>query len=164
MLGAESGSKLELLWKTRTPMFWHQIVGHKWPVLGPRCIGTERARTQLLIYSTILYWVNLQKHRQHSRCTIPTQNSRLSNRKRSSVSLYRVSIKSFPDYKPLLQENYVEYEHIFLPLLKLVSKILCCVFIVMLQLCVCIPCSFLIINVRNQGNTLCSTCRYSKLP
>jgi len=29
------------------------------------------------------------------------------------VTLYRVSIKSFPDYKHLLQENYVEYKHIF---------------------------------------------------
>jgi DNA polymerase III sliding clamp (beta) subunit (PCNA family) len=28
--------------------------------------------------------------------------------------IYRVSIKSFPDYKHLLQENYVEYKHIFL--------------------------------------------------
>jgi len=27
--------------------------------------------------------------------------------------MYRVSIKSFPDYKHLLQENYVEYKHIF---------------------------------------------------
>jgi hypothetical protein len=27
--------------------------------------------------------------------------------------LYRVSIKSFPDYKHLLQENYEEYKHIF---------------------------------------------------
>ena len=26
---------------------------------------------------------------------------------------YRVSIKSFPDYKHLLQENYVEYKYIF---------------------------------------------------
>ena len=43
---------------------------------------------------------------------------------------YRVSIISFPDYKNLLQENYVEYKHIFLPLLKLVSKILRHVFIV----------------------------------
>jgi len=25
--------------------------------------------------------------------------------------MYRVSIKSFPDYKHLLQENYVEYKH-----------------------------------------------------
>jgi len=25
--------------------------------------------------------------------------------------MYRVSIKSFPDYKYLLQENYVEYKH-----------------------------------------------------
>ena len=44
--------------------------------------------------------------------------------------LYRVSINSFTDYKHLLQENYVEYKHIFLPLLKLVSKILRNVFIV----------------------------------
>jgi hypothetical protein len=29
-----------------------------------------------------------------------------------------VSIKSFPDYKHLLQKNYVEYKHIFLPLLN----------------------------------------------
>ena len=43
---------------------------------------------------------------------------------------YSVNIESFPDYKHLLQENYVEYKHIFLPLLKLVSKILCHVFIV----------------------------------
>ena len=27
--------------------------------------------------------------------------------------VYRVSIKSFPDYKYSLQENYVEYKHIF---------------------------------------------------
>jgi hypothetical protein len=27
--------------------------------------------------------------------------------------LYRVGIKSFPGYKHLLQENYVEYKHIF---------------------------------------------------
>jgi len=43
---------------------------------------------------------------------------------------YRMGITSFPDYKYLLQENYVEYEHIFLPLLKLASKILCHVSIV----------------------------------
>jgi hypothetical protein len=28
--------------------------------------------------------------------------------------MYRVSIKTFPDYKHLLQENYAEYKHIFL--------------------------------------------------
>jgi len=48
-------------------------------------------------------------------------------------TLYRLSIKSFPDYKHLLQENYVGYIF-FLLLLKLVSKMLCHVFIVMLQL------------------------------
>jgi hypothetical protein len=30
------------------------------------------------------------------------------------TSKYRVSLKSFPDYEHLLQENYVEYKHIFL--------------------------------------------------
>jgi len=75
------------------------------------------------------------------------------------VLLYRVSIKSFPGYKHLLQENCVEYKHIFLPLFKLVSKILCHVFIVMLQLHNNhIPHSFLVISVRNQGKTLCSPC------
>jgi hypothetical protein len=29
------------------------------------------------------------------------------------ISKYRVSINSFPDYRHLLQENYVEYRHIF---------------------------------------------------
>jgi len=29
------------------------------------------------------------------------------------TDIYRVSINHFPDYKHLLQENYVEYEHIF---------------------------------------------------
>jgi hypothetical protein len=41
------------------------------------------------------------------------------------IHTHRLSIKSFPDYKHSLQENYVEYKHISLLLLKLVSKILC---------------------------------------
>ena len=41
-----------------------------------------------------------------------------------------MSIKSFHDYKHLLQENYVKYKLFFLPLLKFVSKVLCHVFIV----------------------------------
>jgi hypothetical protein len=28
-----------------------------------------------------------------------------------ALQIYRVSRKSFPDYKHLLQENYVEYKH-----------------------------------------------------
>ena len=39
----------ELLWRTRTPMTWHQIMGHKGPVLRPRCIGTKRLQAQLLL-------------------------------------------------------------------------------------------------------------------
>jgi len=50
------------------------------------------------------------------------------------ILLYRVSINSFPYFKHLLQENYVKCKHIFfLPLLKLVSKIFCHVFIIKLQ-------------------------------
>jgi hypothetical protein len=35
-------------------MNWHQSMEHKGPVLRPRCIGTERAQTQLLLYSTLM--------------------------------------------------------------------------------------------------------------
>ena len=34
--------------KDRAPMTWHQSMGHKGPVLSLRCIGTERAQSQLL--------------------------------------------------------------------------------------------------------------------
>ena len=36
-----------------------------------------------------------------------------SEQRLSCLYIYRVRIKSFPDYKHLLQENYVEYNHIF---------------------------------------------------
>ena len=29
------------------------------------------------------------------------------------MKIYRVNINSFPDYKHLLQENYVEYKYIY---------------------------------------------------
>ena len=35
------------------------------------------------------------------------------------LNIYRVSIKSFPDYKHLLQENYVEYKLFFLNVTQL---------------------------------------------
>jgi hypothetical protein len=31
-------------------MTWHQSMGHKEPVLMPRCIGIERAQSQLLLF------------------------------------------------------------------------------------------------------------------
>jgi hypothetical protein len=34
-------------------------------------------------------------------------------RTRLYVTLHRVSIKSFPDYKHLLQENYMEYKYMY---------------------------------------------------
>ena len=30
-------------------------MGHKWPVLRPRCVGSGRARTQILFYSILFY-------------------------------------------------------------------------------------------------------------
>jgi hypothetical protein len=42
---------LKLLRRTRVPMTWHQIMGHKGPVLRPKCIVTERAQTPLLLYA-----------------------------------------------------------------------------------------------------------------
>jgi hypothetical protein len=77
----------------------------------------------------------------------------LCNLHKVTVVIYRMSIKCFPDYKHLLQENYVEYKYIFLPLLRLIHKILWHVFIT-LQLHNHIPRSFLVINVCNQGKTL----------
>jgi len=32
-------------------MSWHHSIGHKGPVLRPRCIGTKGARTQSLLYT-----------------------------------------------------------------------------------------------------------------
>ena len=42
-----------------------------------------------------------------------TCNPAAIGHKRFYERLYRVSINSFPEYKHLLQENYVEYKHIF---------------------------------------------------
>jgi hypothetical protein len=74
------------------------------------------------------------------------------------LSFYKMSIMSSPDYKHLLQENYVEYKYIFLPLLKLVSKIELKVELHFEKKNVFIPLSFIVINVCNQGKTLCSPC------
>ena len=51
MLGAEYGGNLKLLWRNRAPIFWHQGMGHKGPVLRPRYIRIEMAGTQLLLYT-----------------------------------------------------------------------------------------------------------------
>jgi len=40
------------------------------------------------------------------------------------ILIYRVSIKSFPYYKRLLQENYVEYKHIFFSKLNLTQEVI----------------------------------------
>jgi len=76
---------------------------------------------------------------------------------RSWVQNYRVNIKSFPDYKHLLQENFdtsrlcscnitINIWHKTLETNLMVKKN------------VCIPRSFLVINVCIQGKTLCSPC------
>jgi hypothetical protein len=75
-------------------------------------------------------------------------------------TIYRVNIKSFPDYKLLLQEYYVEYKHIYIFFSKCDNP--GCFFYntsVHFNMCsFCIPCSFLVINVCNQGRTLCWPC------
>jgi hypothetical protein len=71
----ESGSNLELLWRTRTPMNWHQSMGHKGPVVRPRCTGTERARTQTLFYF-ILFLVLATIH-----CDIDKESNCILNKK-----------------------------------------------------------------------------------
>jgi hypothetical protein len=50
------------------------------------------------------------------------QNDRIEN---VTTSLYRVSTKSFPDYKHLLQENYVEYKYNFLNVTQLKKFFFC---------------------------------------
>ena len=74
--------------------------------------------------------------------------------------IYRVSIKSFPDYKHLLQENYVEYKHIFF--YHYLSQFLK-FYVMCLLLCYsCITCQCqngVNEGERNQGKTLCSPCR-----
>ena len=69
-----------------------------------------------------------------------------------------MSIKSFPDYKHLLQVNNMEYKHIFfLPLLVcVVKKHLELSYIK--KIYIYIPHSFLVINVCNHGKTFCSPC------
>ena len=69
-----------------------------------------------------------------------------------------MSIKSFPDYKRLLQEKYVEYKHIFLSFLKLVSKKKNFLSYILKKKYVYIPRIFLVISVCNQGKILCSPC------
>jgi hypothetical protein len=74
------------------------------------------------------------------------------------VIKYRVSIKSFPDYRHLLQETYMEYklflskcnstQDVFLETNLSNGK----------KKYVCIPHSFLVINVCNQRKILCSPC------
>ena len=70
MLGAWVWVNLGLLWRTRAPMTWHQSMGHKGPVLRPRCIGTERDQTQLLLCSTPRRHVNRYRRRGHASWTI----------------------------------------------------------------------------------------------
>jgi len=43
----------------------------------------------------------------------PKRRKTTAGKRTNYLMIYRVSIKYFPDYKHLLQENYVEYKHIF---------------------------------------------------
>ena len=71
------------------------------------------------------------------------------------LCFYRVSINSFPDYKHLLKENYVQYKYIFF---KCNSRGFLETKLSNGKKCFCIPRGFLVINVCNQETTLCSPC------
>jgi hypothetical protein len=70
---------------------------------------------------------------------------------------YRVSIKSFPDYKHLLQETYVDYKYIYFFNVTQLKKFFYNA-LVHFNKNVCIPRGFLVINFCDQGKTLCSPC------
>jgi len=46
-------------------MTWLQSLGHKGPVVRPRCIGTERARNKLLFYFTLFHSAHFRKIPEH---------------------------------------------------------------------------------------------------
>ena len=70
-----------------------------------------------------------------------------------------MSIKFFHEYKHLLQENYVEYKHIyFFSKCNSTQEVYWKLTKVMVKKYVCIPRTFLVINACNQGKALCSPC------
>jgi hypothetical protein len=74
-----------------------------------------------------------------------------------------VSLKSFPDYKYFLQENYVEYKHISFSKCNSTQEAFFYNTLVHFNICsFCIPRRFLVIKLCNQGKILCSPCIYLK--
>jgi len=76
-----------------------------------------------------------------------------------------VSIKSFPDYKHLLHENYVEYKLFFK--CNSTREVFLQHISTLQQKYVCIPSRFLEMNDCNQGKTLflpCNTGQKNRLP
>ena len=70
-----------------------------------------------------------------------------------------MSIKSFLDYKYLLQEKYKEYNYIlFFKTINTRHNILEINLSIGKKEHVCIPRSFLVVNVCNLGKTFCSPC------
>ena len=69
-----------------------------------------------------------------------------------------MNIKSFPEYKHLLQENYVEYKHIFFPKCNSTQEVFLQHISTLQHVLFCIPRSFLVIHVCYQGKNLCSPC------
>jgi hypothetical protein len=83
----------------------------------------------------------------------------------TAILSHRLDIQSEHKVFPWLQTFITRKLHgiqtYFLPLLKLVSKILCHVMSCLKK--VCIPRSFLVINVCNQGKILCLPCIYKEI-
>ena len=62
-------------------------------------------------WTSELVWMFSPK--EYSRISAENQTTVPRYHAQISYIIYSVSIKSFPNYKHLLQENYVEYKHIF---------------------------------------------------
>jgi hypothetical protein len=71
----------------------------------------------------MLGYIHTNFHLEKDESTVPallSEEARIPHKGNSCLAaeelwkptiIYRVSIKSYPDYKHLLQENYVEYKH-----------------------------------------------------
>jgi len=71
---------------------------------------------------------------------------------------YRVSIKSFPDYN--IYYNKTKWNTIFFQNVTQLKKFLYNTSVHFNMCSFCIPLSFLVISVCNEGKTLCSPCIY----
>jgi hypothetical protein len=111
----------------------------------------------VIIYRVRIYRVRIYRLRMYR---VRIYRVRIYRVRIYIVRIYKVRIKYFPDYKHLLQENYVEYKHKFFSKCNSTQEVFLqhISFVSIVGLYVCIPLKFIVINVCNQGKTPCSPC------